>query len=92
MKRVGVLQNGIAHGTEERMTTIPPSQRLRVYRHDEVPHSATTADQTVGAPLFLAPHRTSTDRTAVGKDEGYATGVGSGESVGSDSEEAKSEE
>ena len=34
MKRVGILLGGVPHGSEEQ--AIPPSQRLRVARRDEV--------------------------------------------------------
>jgi stearoyl-CoA desaturase (delta-9 desaturase) len=34
MKRVGVLHGGVPHGLEDK--TIPPSQRLRIVRYNEI--------------------------------------------------------
>lgn len=41
MKRVGVLHGGMPHGTE---LAIPPSQKLRVQRYNEMsPYNSSTA-------------------------------------------------
>ena len=43
MKRVGILRGGQPHGTEE--LAIPPSQKLRVARYNEMssPYGSSTA-------------------------------------------------
>lgn len=37
MKRVGILAGGVPHGLDDKM--IPPAQRLRVARHNEISNS-----------------------------------------------------
>jgi stearoyl-CoA desaturase (delta-9 desaturase) len=43
MKRVGVLHGGAPHGLEDKM--IPPSQRLKIARYNELtsPYNSSTA-------------------------------------------------
>jgi len=52
MKRVGVLHGGMAHGTEDK--TIPPSQRLRIARYNEMgsPYASSALSQSDGEGLF----------------------------------------
>ena len=47
MKRVGVLHGGMAHGSEDK--AIPPSQRLRIARYNEMtgsPYASSALSQT----------------------------------------------
>lgn len=46
MKRVGVLNGGMAHGTEDK--AIPPSQRLRIARYNEMgsPYASSALSQS----------------------------------------------
>jgi len=49
MKRVGVLHGGTAHGLEDK--TVPPSQRLKVARYDELsasPYASSPASDGEG--------------------------------------------
>lgn len=50
MKRVGVLHGGAPHGNEE--YAIPPSQKLRVARYNEMGSPYTSAAQSDGEGLL----------------------------------------
>ena len=50
MKRVGVLHGGMPHGSDE--LAIPPSQKLRVMRYNEMGSPYTSAAQSDGEGLL----------------------------------------
>jgi stearoyl-CoA desaturase (delta-9 desaturase) len=52
MKRVGVLHGGMAHGTEDK--AIPPSQRLRIARYNEMgsPYASSAVSHSDGEGLL----------------------------------------
>ncbi|KIM85791.1 hypothetical protein PILCRDRAFT_96315 [Piloderma croceum F 1598] len=52
MKRVGVLHGGMAHGTEDK--AVPPSQRLRIARYNEMgsPYASSALSQSDGEGLM----------------------------------------
>lgn len=74
MKRVAILQNGMAHGTEEdrRRMMVPPASRLRVVKWDETFDSAIPPSNRFA---FIP----SKDGVGLAKDEkdGFDSGYGS---------------